>query len=371
MTRTFRFTSLPLAAFGAAMLVAAPAANAAEVPAAAKKLLAAAQAEGKIKLSWGGSTLDGSKGAKRFARGFNKHYGTNIKFNFTPGGSFTGMARKLTQEFAAGKEAFQDVVLSGTGNSAQHLIKAKALHSVDWGPLAPHIPASLIKKLTSPNNELITFISKSYDIAYNTNFVSKADSPKRLTDLLNPKWKGKISTTPYAAGFPELIYHKDWGEKRLLEWARGLTANLGGLMRCGEHDRITSGEFWIFALACETDRMQAKIAKGAPLGFNIALDVMNIQHWTHGVPKHSKHPNVAKLYIAYVLTSEGQKIVYRNQGADLHYFKGSKIVKLFKAAEKAAGHPMHDQTLRVGLKQKTYKAFKALTSTFRTVKKKK
>ena len=166
--------------------------------------------------------------------------------------------------------------------------------------------------------------SKAMTILYTKNVISKADAPKMLKDLLNPKWKGKIASTLYAAGFGPLGEHKNWDNEETLDYTRALTANLGGMTGCGSWDRIISGEFPIFVFNCNPGPVSMLIAKGAPMAQNIPLDALVIDHWAMGVPKHAVYPNTAKLLIAWIVTRDGQDKVSQIQHSDLHYLKGSK-----------------------------------------------
>lgn len=49
----------------------------------------AAQKEGSLNLSWGTTTMGGPSGVKELEQAFNKYYGTNIQFRYTPGRSYS------------------------------------------------------------------------------------------------------------------------------------------------------------------------------------------------------------------------------------------------------------------------------------------
>jgi len=334
----------------AAAAVLAGAAVAAELPPAAQKLIEPAKAERNFRLTWGGSTLSGAEGAKRFEQGFNKHYGLSVKFDFTPGLSFPAMANKLAEEHAAGHKAFTDIALAGIGQTTLYTAR-NILMPVDWAELVPHVDAATLKTMVSPEGSLISFVGRATTIVYNTNFVKREQAPKRLADLLDPKWKGRIASTPYAAGFGPLAAHPDWSSEKVLDFARKLSTNLGGLIRCGEVERMTSGEFWLFAIECEPGVVRLAIERGAPLGQNIPLDMLQIDHWWFGVPKHAQSPNIAKLFIAWVLTPDGQAVLLKNQGEDLNYFKDSHSAKALEAASKEAGKPLDDMHIHKLLAQ--------------------
>lgn len=340
-----------LGLIAAAAVAFAAAATAAEVPPAARALLETAKAERNLRLTWGGSTLGGAEGARRFEAGFNKHYGLSVKFDFTPGLSFPALANKLGEEHAAGHKAFTDIALAGIGQTSFYTSR-DILLPVDWASLAPHIDAETMKIMVSPDSKLVSFVGRATTIVYNSNFVKPADAPKRLSDLLDPKWKGRIASTPYAAGFGPLAGHPDWSSEKVIDFARKLSANIGGLIRCGEVERMTSGEFWLFAIECEPGIVRLTMERGAPLGQNIPLDMLQIDHWWFGVPKHAQSPTLAKLFVAWVLTPDGQAVLLKNQGEDLNYLPGSQSAKVLEAASKEAGKPLDDMHIHKLLAQK-------------------
>ena len=312
-----------------------------ELTPAQKNLVERAKLEGRLDLSWGGS-----KGTKRFEAGFNAYYGTNLKFEFTPGWGKGMLAAKLDQELAAGRPAFEDIAVTGASPGiVGFYLERKLLKPVPWGPLLPHVTGDILETMVSADGSLIAFLSRIESIVYNTRYISKAEAPKRLKDLLDPKWKGKIASTPYAAGFGSLVQHKEWGEARVLSYARRLAHNLGGLMRCANYDRITVGEFWIFGIACRQDRARRLAARGAPVAEVFPRDALIVVHGYIGVPVHAPHPSAAILFIAWLLTPEGQAILYDATGSDLHYLEGSRIARVIDAESRKAGRKFEDQTL--------------------------
>jgi len=337
--------------------------TAAELSAAAKELIPAAKKEGTLNLVWGSSTLGGSKGAKRFEEGFNKHYGLDHKFKFTVGTHFAGQTRKLIQELNAGQKAFMDVTLAG-GPQFATWAKYKGLVNVNWGSLMPQIAPVTLKQIVSADNTMVEFIGRPRVIVYNTNLIKAAEAPKSMRDLLDPKWKGKIASTPYAAGFVAV-----WPKSELIAYARKLTGNLGGLMRCGEYDRITSGEFPIFAIACEPGRIQQDINRGSPMAMVVPTDFMGLDHWYFGVPKHSRNPATAKLFIAWIMTKSGQDALYKSQGSDMYLLPGSRTAKVLDKIRKQTGQEFVGADVTNALTI-DWKASRAVAKIFRESRKK-
>src|SRR5262245_4395839 len=154
-------------------------------------LIEAAQREGGLNVSWGGSTLGGPAGAKRFEEGVNKYYGTNLRFNYTPGLPFPSHAAKLVDELQAGKAAHVDALL--LGSSSLFILEGKnALLPVDWEALSPQIPRDLWPTIRAPDNTYVSFVGRLWAFVYNTSLIPRDQAPRSLQALLDPKWKGKI-----------------------------------------------------------------------------------------------------------------------------------------------------------------------------------
>ena len=103
-----------------------------------------------------------------------------------------------------------------------------------------------------------------------------------------------------------------------------LSGHIGGLIRCGELSRITSGEFAIMVLGCGSYAVRLERARGAPLGHVILDDGATISFFYWGVPRNSASPNLAKLFINMAMSEEGQKVVYKTYATDHYALPGSK-----------------------------------------------
>ena len=333
-----------------AMLFAAAPSDAKDFPPAIAKLIEQAKKEGEFRLTW--TSMGFKKGAERFEKGFNEYYGLKHKFRYSPGPHFAGATRKLAEELAAGKPAFRDISLIAGAPQVQFELGNKTSMPVDWVSLVPHIPADLVNDtLVSPDRRLITFISQAPTIMYNTNVVKPADAPKSFKDLLNPKWRGMIDSTPYATNVEDLVTHPQWKGDKARAFIDGFSKQLSGLIRCAELDRIASGEFPLFVTTCEPGLVRQLMAKGAPVAQNIPRDWRVVTHWYFGTPVHAVNPASSQLFIAWILTPEGQQVLWTNEGADLHYLPGSRNKAVFDSIEKEIGQPMIVETIR---KQLTY-----------------
>src|ERR1700756_1849725 len=85
---------------------------------ALQALIAAADKEGALTLSWSTSTYDGAPGAARFQAAMNKLFGTHIRVNFLPGADMARIGNQLATEYAAGQTAGVDVMLGAAPHMA-------------------------------------------------------------------------------------------------------------------------------------------------------------------------------------------------------------------------------------------------------------
>jgi ABC-type Fe3+ transport system substrate-binding protein len=183
------------------------------------------------------------------------------------------------------------------------------------------LPGRVTAEMVEAGGTAIKLVTALPGIAYNTRLVQT--KPTSLADFLKPEWKGKIASTPYAAMFDVMAGNDMWGPEKTLDFARKFSAQLAGLMRCNEGDRIASGEFLAMAVTCSGTDFAETVKKGAPIAQVPPSDFATMGFFYLTVPKNAVHPNAAKLYTVFAMTPEGQKLVHETWHTDLHLFPGS------------------------------------------------
>jgi iron(III) transport system substrate-binding protein len=175
----------------------------------------------------------------------------------------------------------------------------------------------------APNGAAVAFASSVVGVTYNSSLVKPADVPHKLNDLLDPKWKGKIASTPYASGWREFVAPDLLGQDATFAFVRKFAPQVAGLIRCGESDRITSGEFWMLVMDCGANDVVTLKRQGAPIN-HVVLDDAAVVHNRYGaVPVNSSAPNAATLFVAYLETQEAQSILWEADGLDFYLFPES------------------------------------------------
>jgi ABC-type Fe3+ transport system substrate-binding protein len=316
-------TATILCAFaGATIMLGTTHARAEEMNAALKELAAAANKEGTLTLSWSGSTFAGIQGAARFQAAMNKQFGTNIKVNFLPGADMARIVNTLATEYTAGQKASVDIAL-GAAPQIVPVLKVNYFESVDW---KKYLPGRITDDMIEWNGQLLRIVTGLSGATYNSSLAPM--KPTTLEDFLKPQWKGKIASTPYAAGFDVLLADDVWGKDKTYTFVRALSQQITGLIRCGEAERIATGEYLALVMDCTGQDALQWQEKGAPVGQMMPLDAAQQRYYYFAIPKHAQHPNAAKLYSLFTMTEEGQKLSYDTWKTDLHFLPNSKMGKM-------------------------------------------
>jgi ABC-type Fe3+ transport system substrate-binding protein len=268
----------------------------------------------------------------------NKMFGTNINIQYGSGPAMGSIGNQLLAEFKANRPASTDVYF-GNGPYAISLLDNNVLHATDWTAL---LPGRITNAIVEANGMAIRIGNNVRQIAYNTNLLPKP--PETLDGWLAPGLKGKLATTPYAAGFVDLVGIKGWNGEKLVAFTRALSENVSGLIGCGDEHRVASGEFAALVFVCGNDADVLR-EKGAPIALITPRDFVSVSYFYLMVPKHAEHPNAARLMITYMMTAEGQKLNWELERRDLHNFPGSNSGKEVDAAVTKATTPVIWRTI--------------------------
>lgn len=266
----------------------------------AKEVLEAARKEsGKL-------TIYGSietEAMQAVQKGFEAKYG--LKTEYWRASSTKVMDRVLT-ESRAGKPLF-DVVL--TNATPMKVLKQEGVFARYEAPGAARYPANVrdADGILSPPYRVVVV-----GVLYNTRLVKAADAPRTLKDLLQPKWKGKItmpdptrhSTTMSWLVNLEKLLGKDW--KPFLE---GLAAQKPIMVESfiPSAKKVIGGEALLgISYIKYVYTMGAK--EGAPLDYARLNPALGDAHHI-AVGAKSDNPNGARVFTNYFISPEGLKIL--------------------------------------------------------------
>jgi iron(III) transport system substrate-binding protein len=324
----------------AALVFACGVARADDQPSPAlAKIIEAAKKETKLNLEWGGGILGGADALKDIAAKMNAAYGTNIAIRFTPGPSLPEIVNQVVLASASGSPSPTDAVI-GSDQHASDLAAKNVSTPVDWVSLLPgRIDPSSVD---AEGRAIRIFTTMPGGVVYNTQLAP--EKPTKLTDLLKPEWKGKIASTPYAGSWELLSGSDVWGQKAV-DFARALSPQLAGLIRCSDLERVASGEFVGFAMDCTGREYVEFVRKGAPIAHVIPEDFAALRFYYFSIPKNAAAPNAAILFVTFLETPDGQALVWKYANSDLYTYPESRIAPEIAAA-KARGIQFHNFTIQ-------------------------
>jgi iron(III) transport system substrate-binding protein len=148
-------------------------------------------------------------------------------------------------------------------------------------------------------------------IAYNTNLVKPSDAPKSYADILDPKWKGKVSVDNSPDTWMFGMLHK-WGEEKTYNYQKQLIQDQQALIRKGHTNQTNLLVAGAFPVSVEL--YSYKIAdmknKGAPVDMILAKEFVAAEASGVGISSRAAHPYAALLFARFhVDPNGGQKIL--------------------------------------------------------------
>jgi iron(III) transport system substrate-binding protein len=292
-------------------------------------LIAGAKKEAEISFIAGPTTFGGRQAFAELQSAFNRRFGLNARINFSAGPSMPAMAARIITEAKAGRKSSTDVHLGPPATHAE-LHNDRLLEQVNYSRIFPWVS----KEMEILPDETVLVYTSLQGILYNSNLLPKDKAPKTYEDLVDPKlsrsWEGKLAIPPYSSWLVELSLF--WGEKRVLDYLRKLLPLSAGQVRYGEiEERVSSGEFLVMANGgSAVESMWEWQAKGAPLVGVTASDPVLTSYFQLGVPKNSAHPNLAKLFVAFMASPEAQRVVEKYEKRSSHLVAGTRMANYVK-----------------------------------------
>jgi iron(III) transport system substrate-binding protein len=171
-------------------------------------------------------------------------------------------------------------------------------------------------------------------INYNTGKVAAGESPKLWTDLIDPKWRNRVTV-----GHPSFSgYVGTWVVmmRKLYGWDyfKKLEQNRPQIGR-SINDTVTmlnSGERWVGAGPNATTLRSA--SRGNPLAINYPEDGTLLMIAPTGIMKGSRNPNAARLFVEFLHGRRASEIQVENYSeiirADVPTFPGGRDLSTVK-----------------------------------------
>jgi iron(III) transport system substrate-binding protein len=294
--RTFLKTSSALAASAAfaTRVAAAPPAEA-----VTQALVEAATKEGKLAFY----TAMDLPVAERFAKAFETKY--------------PGVAVRV--ERSGAERVFQRIAQEQASNihAVDVVNTADAAHVIVWkrsGWLAPYVPEDVARHFPEQYRDrdgasALTRVWLS-SLGYNTNLVKPEDAPKSFSDLLDPKWAGKMvkghpaySGTIMTATF-QIVRELGWEYLEKLSKQRIMQVQSS----TDPPKKLALGERAVMADGNDYNLIQLK-ERGQPVEVVYPSEGTPTVTGPTAIFKSAPNPNAARLFQSYLHSREGQQLL--------------------------------------------------------------
>jgi iron(III) transport system substrate-binding protein len=233
------------------------------------------------------------------AAAFEKKYGIKVKYWRA---AQDAILHRVLAEARAGHATVD--VLQTNDAELEAMVREKLLVKAS----SPY-DADLVKGAIRPHRQWVGVRLSIIGQAYNTKLISDEDRPKTYQDLLDPKWKGKLTLESTETDWFAAVV-KELGEEKGLKLFRDIAATNGFSMRQGHTliaGLVASGDA-PFALATYDHGVQRLKDKGAPINFyTIAPSFARVSGLA--ISRTPANPHAAVLFYDYMLSPEGQTIL--------------------------------------------------------------
>lgn len=173
-------------------------------------------------------------------------------------------------------------------------------------------------------------------IAYNTQLVQPAEVPKSFTELLDPKWRGKLVKAH--PGYSGTILTATFQMARDLGWDYFSKLAAQQVMQVQSSTdpprKVVAGERAVMVDGNEYNAILEK-ERGAPIEIVYASEGSPLVVGPSGIMKNAPHPNAARLFQAWTFTKEAQQLAVEKGGLrsfhpDVVEPKGRKLLSQIK-----------------------------------------
>jgi ABC-type Fe3+ transport system substrate-binding protein len=222
---------------------------------------------------------------------------------------FRGNSDRIAQRVFAEYQAKRYAVDVIDGSSTTTMVKRAGFLQRFYSPYLAEYPA----ELRDPEGYWGASNLYFHSIGYNTRMVKSSDVPKTYEDLLQPRWKGQmIWSTGRGGGGPLFIGNiiSHMGEsagKAYLQKLRAQNIAKSSASSRQVLDMVIAGEQPIVLVIFNHHAYISKSA-GAPSEWQ-PLEPVPARISTIGVPKFAPHPHAAMLFMDFVLSKRGQKVM--------------------------------------------------------------
>jgi iron(III) transport system substrate-binding protein len=295
-------------------------------------LLEGAQREGKLvyytTLTW----------LETLAREFEK------KYPFVTVEFYRADAKDLTErvinEYKAGRFA-TDVM--NTTDATLLVLHEEGILQEFWLPDLTAYPTEVQKAGTQGGVVYLGSGANHISLGFNTTLVSPAEAPRTLDDLLDPRWKGRMTLTANNTGANWVGMALETKGRDYVQRFGTQDVKLQSMSGAALAQLVVSGEVPLSPVIFDNNIAVAK-EKGAPVEWRpLEPVIVNVQ--SAALASRAPNPHTALLFLDFVHSREGQELV-RKGGVDATRLDMLPPDKTFQKVNMYSKYPLDEYERR-------------------------
>lgn len=309
-----------------------------------EEVLDKAKHEAELRLWW---EVPGERGiGKELEAAFKKRFGFVPRVNLTPVTNPDSLLRFLTEAKVGRIDA--DLLYAGAADIAGRADRLALFEDIEAPLVKIFSPKfrgldGLFRNVAAwkrPFSVDVTTLASG--MIYNTKKTNANDLPKTYEEFAagkgftDPKWKGNfaINTIGPASPLADMGVQGHWDIEKQKKVLQMLLANKPLIKRSSGDVRMAVALGEVAAATGNIGGTEGLRQEGYPIQYKLFEDVMTIGSIGLTIPKRAKSPNLALLYLAFIL-EDGLPIVERISGEGTFVDPRSKLAQAFKSMPKA------------------------------------
>jgi ABC-type Fe3+ transport system substrate-binding protein len=328
-----------------------------------------AKREGELRLWW---EVPGERGVgELFEAAFKKRFGFVPRVSLTPVTNPDSLLRFLTEVRAGRIDA--DLLYAGASDIAGRPERLPLFEDIE-SPLVKifgqkfHGIQGILQNVAAwkrPYSVDVTTLASG--IVYNSKKTSANQLPKTYGEFAegkgfaDPKWKGNfaINTIGPASPLSDMAAQGYWNLEKQKKVLQLLLYNKPLIKRSSGDVRMAVALGEVAAATGNIGGTEGLKKEGYPIQYKLFEDVMTIGSIGLTIPKGAKSPNLALLYLAFIL-EDGLPIVERVSGEGTFVDPRSQLAKSLKSSPKARLLEWTPEEIQAGQREKVRKALQEL-----------
>jgi hypothetical protein len=334
-----------------------------------EEVLEKAKSEAELRLWW---EVPGERGiGNALEAAFKKRFGFVPRVHLTPVTNPDSLLRFLTEAKVGRIDA--DLLYAGAADIAGIPERLALFEDIEaplvkiFSPKFRGIDGLLRNVAAWKRPFSVDVTTLASGVIYNTKKTNANDLPKTYEEFAagkgftDPKWKGNfaINTIGPASPLTDMGVQGYWDIEKQKKVLQLLLANKPLIKRSSGDVRMAVALGEVAAATGNIGGTEGLRKEGYPIQYKLFEDVLSIGSIGLTIPKRAKSPNLALLYLAFVL-EDGLPIIEKISGEGTFVDPRSELAKAFKAMPKAKVLEWSPEEILAGRRDKIRKELRTL-----------